>query len=182
MAACNRRPTRSAHFPTLQGGRDLYCIATEGDIKLRCFPLPSRSRVSYGRYMLNVIWTLMALSAIIVAALTGRLEIVAEASTKCASDAVELALGFVGVMTFWLGLVKVLEAAGFMNYIARLLCPLMRRIFPDVPPEHPAMAMMLMNMAANVTGLDNAATPFGLKAMHELNRLNRRPEQPATPW
>src|SRR5690606_35386580 len=84
-------------------------------------------------------------------------------------------LGLVGQMALWLGFMRVLQDAGLMRSVARGLRPVMTRLFPDVPPEHPAMGAMIMNVAANVAGLGNAATPFGLKAMRELDKLNRHP-------
>ncbi len=89
-----------------------------------------------------------------------------------AKDSVTLALGLVGVMALFLGLMKVAEAGGLLRVIARLVRPLMVRLFPDVPPDHPAMGAMIMNMSANAMGLGNAATPFGIRAMQELDRLN----------
>ncbi|MGR9074029.1 MAG: nucleoside recognition domain-containing protein [Gammaproteobacteria bacterium] len=87
-------------------------------------------------------------------------------------DSVTLALGLIGVMAFFLGLMKVAEAGGLLQVIARLLRPLMVRLFPDVPANHPAMGAMIMNMSANALGLGNAATPFGIRAMQELDKLN----------
>ncbi|UHD17500.1 nucleoside recognition domain-containing protein [Thiocapsa bogorovii] len=92
-----------------------------------------------------------------------------------ASGAVELAIGLVGVMTLFLGLMKVAEAGGMLVVIARLIRPLMTRLFPAVPPDHPAMGAMILNMSANALGLGNAATPFGIRAMQELDKLNTRP-------
>ncbi len=92
-----------------------------------------------------------------------------------AGGAVELALGLVGVMTLFLGLMKVAEAGGLLVIIARLIRPLMVRLFPDVPPEHPAMGAMILNFSANGLGLGNAATPFGIRAMQELDKLNPHP-------
>ena len=89
-----------------------------------------------------------------------------------AKAAVTLALGLVGVMAFFLGLMKVAEAGGLLTIIAKLVRPVMVRLFPDVPPEHPAMGAMIMNMSANALGLGNAATPFGIRAMQELDKLN----------
>jgi spore maturation protein SpmA len=92
-----------------------------------------------------------------------------------ANDAVELAMGLVGVMTLFLGLLKVAEAGGMLTIIARLIRPLMTRLFPDVPAEHPAMGAMILNISATTLGLGNAATPFGIRAMQELDRLNQQP-------
>ncbi|MBW1703924.1 MAG: spore maturation protein [Deltaproteobacteria bacterium] len=89
-----------------------------------------------------------------------------------AADSVELAIGLIGVMTLFLGLMKVAEAGGLLTVLARLIRPLMVRLFPDVPPDHPAMGAMILNMSANALGLGNAATPFGIRAMQELDKLN----------
>ncbi len=89
-----------------------------------------------------------------------------------AKTAVELAIGLIGIMALWLGLMKIAEQSGLVSKIARLLKPLMTRLFPDVPADHPAMGAMVMNISANMLGLANAATPLGLKAMEELNKLN----------
>ncbi|MEO6939741.1 MAG: nucleoside recognition domain-containing protein [Candidatus Kapaibacterium sp.] len=95
-----------------------------------------------------------------------------EGVLKIADTAVTLALGLIGVMTLWLGVMKIAEAAGLVLLLAKLVKPIMIRLFPEVPPEHPAMGAMVMNMTANFLGLSNAATPMGLKAMEELNKLN----------
>jgi spore maturation protein SpmA len=91
---------------------------------------------------------------------------------KSADTAVTIVLGLIGIMALWLGIMKIAEAAGLITLLAKLAKPLMVRLFPEVPPEHPAMGAMLSNMAANFLGLSNAATPLGLKAMEELNKLN----------
>ena len=92
-----------------------------------------------------------------------------------AKSSVTLAIGLIGVMTLFLGLMKVAEAGGLLTIIARLLRPLMVRLFPEVPADHPAMGAMILNFSANVMGLGNAATPFGIRAMQELDRLNPTP-------
>jgi len=94
------------------------------------------------------------------------------AMIESAAGSVELALGLIGVMTLFLGLMKVAEAGGILKILARLIRPLMVRLFPDVPAEHPAMGAMILNMSANALGLGNAATPFGIRAMQELDKLN----------
>ncbi len=103
------------------------------------------------------------------------MEALTRAMVQSAAGAVELALGLVGIMTLFLGLVKVAEAGGLLRIIAQLIRPAMVRLFPDVPGDHPAMGAMILNLSANVMGLGNAATPFGIRAMQELNRLNRTP-------
>jgi spore maturation protein A len=92
-----------------------------------------------------------------------------------AKVAVELAIGLIGIMALWLGLMKIAEEAGLIGRLAKALKGVTRRLFPDVPPDHPAMGAMIMNISANLLGLGNAATPLGLKAMEELNKLNRKP-------
>ncbi len=112
--------------------------------------------------------------AVLVGLFTGQTEAVTRASVDAAGAAVTLAIGLVGVMTFWLGLVEVLKRAGLLGSLARGLRPLFRRLFPDVPDGHPALAAITMNIAANMMGLVNAATPFGIAAMRQLDRLNSR--------
>lgn len=125
--------------------------------------------------MLNGIWLFLMLGSIVFAAWTGRLDEVTAALFSSAASAVTLVIGLVGIMVFLLGLMRVAFDGGLRAAIARALAPLLRRLFPDVPPEHPAMSSMVMNMASNMSGLGNAATPFGLKAMAELDRLNPHP-------
>ena len=125
--------------------------------------------------MLNWIWLGLILLAVVHAAFTGNMQAVSKAAFDSAKSAVELVIGLAGFMIFMLGLMRVARDGGLLRAIARALAPLLRRLFPDVPPEHPAMGAMVMNMASNILGLGNAATPFGLKAMVELNRLNRLP-------
>jgi spore maturation protein SpmA/spore maturation protein SpmB len=103
------------------------------------------------------------------------MEILSKAMVESAGGSVELALGLIGVMTLFLGLMKVAEAGGMLTLIARLIRPLMVRLFPEVPAEHPAMGAMILNLSANALGLGNAATPFGIRAMQELNKLNSHP-------
>ncbi len=98
-----------------------------------------------------------------------------EGILKIANTAVELALGLIGVMALWLGIMKIAEAAGLVLLLSKIVKPIMVRIFPDVPADHPAMGSMVMNMAANFLGLSNAATPLGLKAMEDLETLNPVP-------
>jgi spore maturation protein SpmA/spore maturation protein SpmB len=98
--------------------------------------------------------------------------ILSAAMIKSAGGSVELAIGLVGVMALFLGLMKVAEAGGMLTILARLIRPLMVRLFPDVPADHPAMGAMILNLSANMLGLGNAATPFGIRAMQELDKLN----------
>lgn len=101
-----------------------------------------------------------------------KLRAVTKAALDYAATAVTIALGLIGIMALWLGVMKVAEEAGAVRLLTKLLEPLTRRLFPEVPPDHPAVGAMIMNISANMLGLSNAATPFGLKAMEELNKLN----------
>ncbi len=123
---------------------------------------------------MNLVWIFLLLASVLVGAATGRLEDVGKTSFQAAKQSVELAIGLVGAMALWLGLVKVVQEAGLMVSISRVLRPLLVRLFPDVPGDHPAMGTMVMNLAANMMGLGNAATPLGIKAMQELDKLNTR--------
>ena len=105
-----------------------------------------------------------------VAGQASPMEVLSAAVVEAAGASVELAIGLIGVMTLFLGLMKIAEAGGLLTLIARLIRPLMVRLFPDVPPEHPAMGAMVLNLSANAMGLGNAATPFGIKAMQQLER------------
>jgi spore maturation protein SpmA/spore maturation protein SpmB len=115
------------------------------------------------------------LSSILVAAFTGRFDVMVKQLVDQASFAVEFTLGLIGVMALFLGLMHVAREGGLLAWIARKLGPVLTRLFPDVPADSPAMSAMIMNLSANVLGLGNAATPFGLKAMVELEKLNPRP-------
>jgi spore maturation protein A len=121
---------------------------------------------------MSAIWVFLVAVSVAVAAATGRMAALTAAAAESAGRAVTLALGLVGVMTLWLGLMKVAEEAGLVALLGRAARPVLRRLFPEVPPEHPAMGAMVMNIAANMLGLGNAATPFGLKAMAALEEMN----------
>lgn len=122
--------------------------------------------------MLNTIWLAMIFIAVIVGVIQGRIDEVVRAVTDSAKFGFEVALGLTGIMALWLGIMGVASESGLVNHLARALRPIMRRLFPDVPVDDPAMGAMLLNIAANMLGLANAATPFGLQAMKELQRLN----------
>ena len=124
--------------------------------------------------MLNYIWLLLVVIAVIMGAATGQIEDVTKQAFAAAQTAVNIALGLISIMTLWLGIMKIAEKAGLIRLLARALAPVMRRLFPEVPTDHPAMGSMLLNISANWLGLGNAATPFGLKAMEELQTLNPR--------
>jgi spore maturation protein A len=122
--------------------------------------------------MLNYIWFGLMLVAFIVAAFLGTAEGVTKGAVDSAKTAVEIAIGLVGIMTLWLGIMRVAEKAGLVALLGRLLRPVMRVLFPEVPADHPAAGTIVLSLAANMLGLNNAATPLGIKAMEELQELN----------
>ena len=126
--------------------------------------------------MLNGLWLGMVVLAVLIGAAAGRLREVTEGAFAMADTAVmKIALPLAGVMALWLGLMRLAERSGLVQVIAGGLRPLLRRLFPEVPENHPAMGAMVMNLAANMLGLANAATPLGLRAMRHLESLNPRP-------
>jgi spore maturation protein SpmA len=125
--------------------------------------------------VLNYIWLALVLLAVAIGGWNDRFKDVTEGALDGAKTAVTIALGLIGIMALWLGVMRLAEKAGLVQRIARGLRPIMRRLFPDVPSEHPAMGSMVMNMSANMLGLGNAATPLGLRAMRDLESLNPRP-------
>lgn len=126
---------------------------------------------------MNFIWFLMIASGIILAFIKGQPEIITQAAFQASQAAVKYALELVGVMSFWLGMMKIAEEAGLVKALSYLLKPITRLLFPSIPSRHPAMGAILMNISANILGLGNAATPFGLKAMEELQKLNNDKEK-----
>ncbi len=122
--------------------------------------------------MVNWIWFLMIFSGIMAAAVRGDIESVTRAALEGADNAVKISFGLVAIITFWLGVMKLAEEAGLVRALAALVRPLMSRLFPSVPPDHPAIGAVVMNLSANILGLGNAATPVGLIAMRELQNLN----------
>jgi spore maturation protein A len=122
--------------------------------------------------MLNYIWFGLMAIALVVAAINGTAEAVTRGAVESASSAVQISIGLVGIMTLWLGMMRVAEAAGLVSLVGRALRPLLRWLFPEVPPAHPAAGAIVLALAANMLGLNNAATPLGIKAMEELQTLN----------
>ncbi|HEY2800426.1 MAG TPA: nucleoside recognition domain-containing protein [Chthoniobacterales bacterium] len=125
--------------------------------------------------MLNYIWLALILLSVAIGGWMDRLKGVTDGAFDGAKTAVTIALGLIGVMALWLGVMRLAEKAGLVQRLARGLRPVMTRLFPGVPNDHPAMGSMLMNMAANMLGLGNAATPLGLRAMQDLEELNPHP-------
>jgi spore maturation protein A len=122
--------------------------------------------------MLNFIWFGLMAIALVVAAINGTADAVTRGAVESASSAVQIAIGLVGIMTLWLGMMRVAEAAGLVSLVGRALSPLLRWLFPEVPAAHPAAGAIVLALAANLLGLNNAATPLGIKAMEELQTLN----------
>ncbi len=121
--------------------------------------------------MINVVWVVLLVGGLLVAAAGGTLPEVTQAAMTAAGKGVEVALGFVGIMTLWLGMARIAERSGLMQQLADLLAPVLRRLFPEVPHDTPALGNMSMNLVANMLGMGSAATPFGLKAMQDLRSL-----------
>lgn len=105
-----------------------------------------------------------------------KMNAIAEAAISMAETAVSLALGLIGVIALWMGLLKIAEAAGLIHSLVRFTQPVLRPLFPDIPKGHPALGMIVLNLTANMLGLGNAATPLGIKAMEELQTLNPDPD------
>ncbi|RKO66833.1 nucleoside recognition domain-containing protein [Desulfofundulus salinus] len=130
--------------------------------------------------MVNYIWLGMIVFGILVAGANGQVEVVTRAALEGADKAVKTSLNLIAIISFWLGIMKLAEAAGLVRALARLVRPVTRFLFPDVPANHPAMGAIIMNLSANILGLGNAATPMGLIAMQELQKLNRGDPRTAT--
>jgi spore maturation protein A len=126
--------------------------------------------------MLNYIWFALMAIALFVAAFNGTAAAVTKGAVDSARTAVEIALGLIGIMTLWLGIMRIAEKAGLISLLGRALRPFSRLLFPEIPPDHPAVGAMILNIAANMLGLSNAATPLGIKAMEELQELNPQKE------
>ncbi|MEK3853296.1 nucleoside recognition domain-containing protein [Cytobacillus sp. FSL H8-0458] len=122
--------------------------------------------------MVNIIWVMLTVIGLVFAMINGTINEVNEAIFNGAKEAVTLCIGLISILVFWLGMMKIADDAGLLNKLASLFRPIVKKLFPEVPGDHPAMGYMLSNMMANMFGLGNAATPLGIKAMEELKRLN----------
>ncbi len=121
---------------------------------------------------MNVLWLLLLASGLVVALVQDRVPAFTQGALDGATTAVTLSIGLVGTIALWSGLLKIAEAAGLVALLGRLVQPVLRRLFPEIPEGHPALAAMALNLGANALGLGNAATPLGLEAMRHLNALN----------
>ncbi|MBT6523957.1 MAG: hypothetical protein HOL00_06130, partial [Methylococcales bacterium] len=133
--------------------------------------------------MLNIIWLLFFIVAFITATIKliflgdqGIFNELITAMFTMAKTAFEISLGLTGILCLWLGIMRIGERSGFIRLLTRALYPLFQRLMPEIPKDHPALGAIVMNMSANALGLDNAATPLGIKAMKELQTLNPEPE------
>ncbi|MEH7111759.1 nucleoside recognition domain-containing protein [Neobacillus niacini] len=122
--------------------------------------------------MVNYIWVFMTIIGFVFAMINGTLAEVNKAIFDGAKEAVTLCIGLISILVFWLGMMRIAEESGLLDKLSKLFRPLVKRLFPDVPSNHPAMGYILSNMIANMFGLGNAATPLGIKAMEELKHLN----------
>ncbi|MDH6671826.1 spore maturation protein A [Paenibacillus sp. LBL] len=122
--------------------------------------------------MINLIWMGMILVGFGFAAINGNIDSVTKAAFDGAQTGVTVSFGLISILVFWLGMMRLAEDSGLLKKVAKLLGPVVRFLFPDVPKNHPAMGYILSNMSANLFGLGNAATPMGIKAMQELQKLN----------
>ena len=123
--------------------------------------------------MINYIWFIMIFFGILVGLFTGNGEVISKAIINSADSTVSMIIGLVGLMCFWCGVMKVAEKSGFTNKLAKVLRPILRIIFKEAAKDEKALGAIVMNITANMMGLGNAATPFGIKAMQEMDRLNK---------
>lgn len=123
--------------------------------------------------MLNYVWLALIVIALIMGAINGKVPDTGAAAIAGAKTGVNISLGLIGIMALWLGIMRVAQEAGLINILARAIKPITKRLFKEIPHDHPAIGAMLLNISANWLGLGNAATPFGIKAMEEMQKLNK---------
>lgn len=122
--------------------------------------------------MVNIIWVCLTVIGIVFAMVNGTMSEVNEAIFNGAKEAVTLCIGLISILVFWLGMMRIAEDAGLLKKLSNLFRPIVTRLFPEIPHNHPAMGYILSNMMANMFGLGNAATPLGIKAMEEMKKIN----------
>lgn len=127
--------------------------------------------------MINVVWLLLLVVGVVTAAMGGQVSTVTDAVMGQSQMAIETILGFAGMMVMWLGIMNIAEESGLIRKLSGLMEPLLKRLLPEVPADDPAMGTILMSISANMLGVGAAATPLGLKAMQNLQRLNEEPER-----
>lgn len=123
--------------------------------------------------MINYIWFFLIFIGIIVAIFTGNIDGINNAVIEDTQEAVMFAIGLTGIMAIWLGLMNIAQKSGLIKSFSRLLNPITRFLFPDIPKDHPALSAIVMNIVTNMFGAGNSATALGIKAMEEMNKLNR---------
>ncbi len=126
--------------------------------------------------LVNYVWLALILLGICTAAVKGDINVVTTAALEGAQTAVKTALNLVAIIAFWLGIMRIAEKSGLITALAYLVKPLMGFLFPSLPKNHPAVGAIIMNLSANILGLGNAATPMGLIAMKEMQKLNPKPD------
>ncbi len=122
--------------------------------------------------MIGYIWLFFIVASIIIGGINGKIDLVTQSVTSSAKVAVDISISLIGIMAFWLGIMKLAEKSGIIDFISKIIKPITQRLFPDVPPENPAIGNIAMNFSANALGVTNAATPIGIKAMKELQKIN----------
>ena len=122
---------------------------------------------------MNYIWFFLIIISIVSAMITGRIDETVNAIWLGTQKAIEIAIYLAGIMAFWLGIMKIAEKSGMVDFIAKILMPLARKLFPDIPENNGAIGDIAMNISANAFGLSNAATPIGIKVMEKLQELNK---------
>lgn len=122
--------------------------------------------------MINFLWMVMLSGGVIYAGVNGNINIVTQSAINAAENAVVLSFKLMGVMCLWLGIMKIAEVSGMVRGVAKILAPFVRFLFPSIPRNHPALGAIIVTLSANMLGMGNAVTPLGIKAMHELQKLN----------
>ena len=130
--------------------------------------------------MMNYIWLFFVVTSVVVGIYNGKMREVSEAVLTSSSNAVQISLGLIGIMTLWLGLMHIAQKAGLLTLLAKVFSPVLHFIFPSIPKNDPVQADIAMNVTANALGLGNAATPMGIKAMEGLQRLNKNKKDTAS--
>ena len=130
---------------------------------------------------MGYIWVFLIIVSILVGIITGRLPAVVQSIVDNAKLAVEISISLIGVMAFWLGLVKLAEKSGLILIISQIVQPITNFLFPEIPPNHPALGNITMNISANALGVTNAATPVGIKAMQDMQTLNKHKDTATNP-
>ncbi len=163
-----------AYFHRISVRKEWRWVRTRDCLNCGCVILYSRLKKA-AILMFNVIWTLMILISATAAIWNGKVEFMVSHIPVHANRAIEISISLIGIMAFWLGLMKIAEDCGAVRMLARLLQPVMRRLFPDIPGDHPAMGAMTFSIVSSMLGLNNASIPISIRAMQALQKLNPDP-------